>query len=520
MNSFPYTANDRLYGTPLALDLSSNPGATPPRSAHGNSTLGKLWLDTSVAPPQLRVCAVVQTQPTYVAGDWFSLGSVTGGGSPALTYMPLAGDSTKAGSLVVNTNLTVGGTGYFGGDVTIHGGGAAALSVDNGGISTQIITLTGGGDAVLSVPTGGITVVAAILTGGGAAVLSVPNGSITVGGAVINGALSVTTTASITGATNVGSTLTVGGVANLNGGGNALVVPNGNALINGSLNIGTTLGVAGDVTINGGGTALSVPNGNITTNGTLTVGQTGYFGGDVTIHGGGAQALFVDNGGIRTVTSVQADGGGLAINATGGDIRAAGVFQGQYLHGGADGNAGTLRMYNAANLMTFRWDGINVFYRVDGASALTEGRIPFATGFQGIGAQSDGGSPTGMSIDFQASVGVGYAVHVDQISDARLKDNIRPTEIDALAALIQIPVRAFEWNKLGREHMPYVKDAPIGLVAQELLEVMSYAVGITEQRVGSDLPRDLHRVIHEHMTPYFVRAIQQLEARVKILEGA
>lgn len=152
MNSFPYTANDRLYGNPLSLDLSSNPGATPPHSAHGNSTLGKLWLDTSVAPPQLRVCAVVQTQPTYVAGDWFSLGSVTGGGSPALTYMPLAGDSTKAGSLVVNTNLTVGGTGYFGGDVTIHGGGAAALSIDNGGINAVNLTLNGGGDAVLSVP--------------------------------------------------------------------------------------------------------------------------------------------------------------------------------------------------------------------------------------------------------------------------------------------------------------------------------------------------------------------------------
>lgn len=337
----------------------------------------------------------------------------------------------------------------------------------------------------------------------------------------------MTTTASITGATNVGSTLavgstlTVGGVANLNGGGNALVVPNGNALINGSLNIGTTLGVAGDVTINGSGTALSVPNGNITTNGALSVGQTGYFGGDVTIHGGGAAALNVDNGGINAQLITLYGGGSAVVNVPNGGITSAGGFVGPVLSGG-EGSAGTLRMYNTGDTITFRWDGINVFYRVDGVSALTEGRIPFVTGFQGIGAQSDGASPTGMSIDFQTSPGVGYAVHVDQISDARLKDNIRPTEIDALAALMQIPVRAFEWNKLGREHMPYVKDAPIGLVAQEVQAFAPYTVGVTtlSEDSKSGLPNDVHRVIHEHMTPYFVRAIQQLEARVKILEGA
>ena len=500
MNSFPYTANDRLYGSPLALDLSSNPGATPPHSAHGNSTLGKLWLDTSVAPPQLRVCAVVQTQPTYVAGDWFSIGAVTGGGSSALTYMPLAGDSTKAGSLTVSTNLTVGGFTSLNGDVAIHGGGAAALSVDNGGINAVNLTLNGGGGSVLSVPSGGITVAGTCALGGVNGHTFGPNG-------ISYPAYGGHYTAFEWNGTNlvahVDGTATPGALATVSQLGGYFPLAGGT--------------ITGGLTINGGGTALSVPNGNITTNGTLTVGQTGYFGGDVTVHGGGTQALFVDNGGIRTVTSVQADGGGIAINATNGDIRAAGVFQGQYLHGGV-GDAGVLKMYNTGDTMCFRWDGINVFYRID---ETVEERIPWAQGFQGIAAQSDGGSPTGMSIDFQASVGVGYAVHVDQISDARLKDNIRPTEIDALAALMQIPVRAFEWNKLGREYMPYVKDAPIGLVAQEVQAFAPYTVGVTtlSEDSKSGLPNDVHRVIHEHMTPYFVRAIQQLEARVKILEG-
>jgi hypothetical protein len=70
--------------------------------------------------------------------------------------------------------------------------------------------------------------------------------------------------------------------------------------------------------------------------------------------------------------------------------------------------------------------------------------------------------------------------------------------------------------------MPYIPAAvPIGLVAQEVREIMPYVVGV-RQRLDDDKapgPRDPQLIMDQRMTPYLVRAIQQLAARVAELEA-
>lgn len=108
---YPFLAPaDRLFAATLDLALESSAGAAPPSSPHGNAHEGKLWLDTSVSPAQLRLCAVPDASPSFVAGEWFSLGPVTPGAGLGDPYMPLQGNSTKTGNLAVTGNLSAQGT--------------------------------------------------------------------------------------------------------------------------------------------------------------------------------------------------------------------------------------------------------------------------------------------------------------------------------------------------------------------------------------------------------------------------
>jgi hypothetical protein len=209
------------------------------------------------------------------------------------------------------------------------------------------------------------------------------------------------------------------------------------------------------------GTAIYLPNGNLVCQG------TGYFGGDVTIHGGGAAALNVDNGGI-TVAGLSSFGGGLAVTGT---VSAN-------LLAGPSGGAGNIRCFGG--------DWGNMAFAISGGSFLIS---------------PDNGSS-------------GYVFsNAGAFSDARLKTDIRDTDVDALAAICATPVRAFAWNERGRELMPYASpEVPCGLVAQELEETIPFAVGI------SALAGDMRHIDHQNLVPYLLRAIQQLTERVVQLE--
>jgi hypothetical protein len=112
--------------------------------------------------------------------------------------------------------------------------------------------------------------------------------------------------------------------------------------------------------------------------------------------------------------------------------------------------------------------------------------------------------------------GSGYYVTPTPFSDARLKADIRDTEVDALAALIATPVRAFSWNAEGIAFQPHITDpnVSIGFVAQEVEETMPEAVEQSPYKNHNTL-----HIVDHNITPYLVRAIQQLAERLAQLEA-
>lgn len=104
-------------------------------------------------------------------------------------------------------------------------------------------------------------------------------------------------------------------------------------------------------------------------------------------------------------------------------------------------------------------------------------------------------------------------------SDARLKLNIRDSEINALAILCAIPVRAFDWTPKGRELMPQDNGPSVscGLVAQEVEELIPSAVNMVPV-IGDFASEGMRCLASEQLHAYYIRAIQQLNDRIEELE--
>ncbi len=176
----------------------------------------------------------------------------------------------------------------------------------------------------------------------------------------------------------------------------------------------------------------------------------------------------------------------------------------------SDGNTVTSGTLSCTNVTaSIDVDAGGVFRRSGAAGARIEcfggsdwGFMTFAISSGSLVISPDNGSS-----GFIFGPGTGF-------SDARLKDNIHDTKVDALAAICATPVREFEWNEEGRKLMPHIDPmVPCGLVAQELEETMPFAVGVAPLADG------MRHIIDQNVTPYLMRAIQQLTERVVELEG-
>jgi len=104
--------------------------------------------------------------------------------------------------------------------------------------------------------------------------------------------------------------------------------------------------------------------------------------------------------------------------------------------------------------------------------------------------------------------GIGYTWPIST-SDARLKQNVRPTVEDSLSKVRRMSFRAFEYNEVSPMFAGMSRKA--GLVAQDLEQIDS--AFITE---GGDYKQ----LCTETLLTAALHAIQQLEARVRQLEGA
>jgi len=142
-------------------------------------------------------------------------------------------------------------------------------------------------------------------------------------------------------------------------------------------------------------------------------------------------------------------------------------------------------------------------------------------GYTSFGVFSSAG-PAGIELRISPDNGGSqWAIWADSaISDARLKLNIRDSEIDALGAILAVRVRSFDWTDEARGYMPGLRPRQAGIVAQELMDVIPEAVAVSQDPTPLDerVPLDLHHVLDHHMIPYLVRALQQLAARVEELE--
>lgn len=122
--------------------------------------------------------------------------------------------------------------------------------------------------------------------------------------------------------------------------------------------------------------------------------------------------------------------------------------------------------------------------------------------------------------------------------DERIKKDIAPTKVDALATLCALPVEEWttkpevvEWFKLNKDDETKQRLADnafvrIGITAQRAKEVDPGLVYVADQSKpiegkpeGSPLPDDLLQCDSASFMPYFVRAIQQLNDKIAALEA-
>jgi hypothetical protein len=139
-----------------------------------------------------------------------------------------------------------------------------------------------------------------------------------------------------------------------------------------------------------------------------------------------------------------------------------------------------------------------------------------------------GPSPTGLAFACtNAQNTVAYWIYVSAGSDIRIKRNIAPTRVDALAAICAMPVREFEFDQRAADTLrggasPRISNyrVPLGLVAQEIAGIIPEMDMVIPQPEGHDpsIPDDLHAIALPNAVPHLIRAIQQLEARMRALE--
>jgi hypothetical protein len=434
---------------------------------------------------------------TYLYGDATNVVSRAGVGGGFLMQNN-TGSTTHnfsgSGNATHSGTLNVGGTGTFGG----------LLSAPDAHLTVATIggcTFGSGTIAAANVTTTGLTV----FGNTSCTNINTNSGGITTAGLQVNG------TAVVTGASTIGSvttaTLQVNGNAGITGAFScdtiscSTVNTNAGGITTAGLQVNGAAGVTGNLTLSGG--SLSV-FGAIQAGAGITCANTGVVYSNIGANGfnfrwDGTHALVrIDNAVEYPIYS--ASGGTIsgAINVTGGTTTT------------------TLNVANSGNSLT---TGGNILAGNDSyatnvfrCSAATGARIEAWGGDWGY--MSFAKTPGNLLISPDNGV-TGFVITTDgSFSDAKLKENIKDTQVDALAAIVATPIRQFDWNAEGLRIMPYAdKTVAIGMVAQELQETMPTTVGYTELSGGT------YHLIDTNFTPYLMRAIQQIADRLTALEN-
>jgi len=528
--TYPYTVKDRLQAHYLNLDLENTPAATPPHNVNGGAHLGRLWLDTSTNPPNMRICAVAQASPTYVPAEWYSLVEVTGGGSSEGQFLPITGGIIQ-GSLSVTGNLSTNGSLSVVGNSAISGNqtvtGTASFATGGVLINHNGIQYPGIGDNnYLSFNWNG-QYVQEFVDGNHVGDIVHSNYP---GGVILGGALTVN-----------GNNINVGGATLYNNGG-YLYSPNymrtPGFQCDGNINASGSLGVSGTVSGNG-----------IYANGGLGVDYTGVpyggywfgFGWDGRTHvivNGGDQGriCLMDGGGNMSVDgnlyinnqlfchSLGNGGGDMTIGCgvpPGGNIGTLSIFANQvnftnnihcdYMGGNnfgfGEGNVGGVTFPGGGTIST----GGAVYAGYAGINGSNISNAGYTTGCSGsgdwIGLGNAGGNNLGLFINAGL---VGYLISSG--CGAELKHSFAPIEVDCLAAVNRIALQQFDWHPTHGK-MPGREDE---IIAQ----LPHWSCGFTAQQVREVIPEVFPEAPEPYLLiAYLIGSVQQLTAQVAALEG-
>jgi hypothetical protein len=184
-----------------------------------------------------------------------------------------------------------------------------------------------------------------------------------------------------------------------------------------------------------------------------------------------------------------------------------------------------LQCWNSAHRVCFRCDNGNLLsYRVDEANNLQVMVTNNANSFGVVGGNPN--PTTWVLYCYDTLFGSSqFQFFADIVSDERVKENVRASKFDALAALRSIQVNAFDYRAgvLPDPDDPsrrYAASVPVelGLLAQDVQAVIPSVVSVrppVESRQGDDpIPDDVLCINKTELVPYLLRAVQQLADRL------
>jgi hypothetical protein len=111
------------------------------------------------------------------------------------------------------------------------------------------------------------------------------------------------------------------------------------------------------------------------------------------------------------------------------------------------------------------------------------------------------------SIDYDRTGGV---IRYNTTSDERLKKNISDST-SAISEIMDLKVRQFDWKETNN-HVDF------GFIAQELLVTCPSAVSVGDNKEDGSIKRPWG-IDTSQLVPILVKAVQELQERVKILES-
>jgi len=121
----------------------------------------------------------------------------------------------------------------------------------------------------------------------------------------------------------------------------------------------------------------------------------------------------------------------------------------------------------------------------------------------------------------QIRVDSGGTTQFENVSDYRLKDNVKDWDVDASAKVKQVKIKTFDWKDQTAQTNG---KGLVGVIAHELQEVYPHCVSGEKDGYGADVDKDGNKkpmyqgVDYGKLTPLLTKALQEALARIETLE--